>query len=230
MPNHHNLTEQFKKHSPTWCFWVIFIFIFFIFIVTAITSPLKLQEWWSYDGFFNHHMEKLNYVFIVLLTFGLILVAYVQLHGIKKSTEANFLLEIYRRYDSEGIREARKLIRTYQFKAKKENGESSEVSDHIADSIKEVAENEDKNEDYIHLISLLDFLETIAYYGNLGFIKPEQIKALLGGSIRRYYKLFSKFIDYRDMCARKYDEYELGDRGTLYPEFKKFYHKHFLAD
>lgn len=209
--------DKLKWKFITWRGW--FWMLTLLFLAFIITAFLKFQGWWAYDGFFSEHVEELNYVFMVLLTFIIVLVAYVQLHSLRKTTVGDFLLEIDKRYNSKQIIEAREIIRNFFLEAKHENIKNNNdqyiVKEQISKKVRNLAErNLDENDKtdathkYILLLGLLDLLETVAYYGNKHFVKREQIEGVLGGTMSRYYNVLKSLIEYIREDRAKYDDYK----------------------
>lgn len=202
----HESYDRAKNFLTSYRFWfwflIVLLLVFFalgILDVFNVRSGMQLIT--DDQHFLADHITELHYFFIVILTFALVFVGYAQLHGIRKNTEGDYLMDIDKRYGSSKIIKARQIIRDCYCDVKKHNtGEDKDyIRKEMAKRIGDIAVNEDKNnEDYMLLMNLLDFLETVAFFANHNLIEPDQIKGLMGGSLVRYYNVFEKFLEYKE--------------------------------
>lgn len=138
-------------------------------------------------------------IFLVIGTFGLGCVAWVQLTAIQKTERADFLFRIDERYGSEIILKARQIIqRLYRESNNLHPGAPESVHrSHIAIRINEISENINTSEEYVYLLNLLDLLETISYFANNGLILESEIQNLMGPSMEFFFIIFKPRIEHR---------------------------------
>ena len=149
-------------------------------------------------------ITELYDISLVVFTFILICVSWIQLSNLYNISTEDFLLRIDDRYGSESIIKARAIIHKIICKTRQENSEIN--IEKIQDEIEAIEENEEKAEDFMYLLNFLDFLETIAYFGNKEFISIIDIKELLGDSLLHYYGVFERLIKNREENYGHHDE------------------------
>ena len=207
------MKKYYEKRPP------LFIVISLLVIIVVLISIGQLFYTNLYDDK-NHDIIELHAAVLIILTFSLICVAWIQLRGINKTSKGDFLLRIDDRYGSLEIIKARIIINRLYYKTRAKDISSESHIKKIAEEIKKLGENEDceekKNEDFIYLLNFLDFLETVAYFSNKDYISQKDINELLGNSLNYYYKVFKQWICYR-RC--KYDD------KTYYCELEEFINK-----
>jgi hypothetical protein len=163
--------------------------------------------------------------FLVIATGALAYVAYIQIDSARKqleqignSTRADFLIRLDNRYGSKQIIKARQIIHALYLESKKIQRISEENEDihrnYIAEKINDYAEDPEKANDYVYLLNLMDFLETISFLANKGIIQKEEITDLMGLSLNFFWDIFHIRIKVR---RQKY-----GD--MRYKEFENLIH------
>ncbi len=123
----------------------------------------------------------------------------MQLPGIKKTAQADFLMRIDDRYASEPILKARQIIqRLYRESNNLYPGAPESVHrSHIAIRINEISTDINASDDYIYLLNLLDFLETISYFAKRGDILETDLENLMGPSMDFFFTIFTPRIEHR---------------------------------
>ena len=135
----------------------------------------------------------------VILTIFLVCIAWIQLSGLQKTAQSDFLMRIDDRYASKSILKARQIIqRLYRESNIQNPGAPHSVhNSHISIRIHEISENIDNSNEYIYLLNLLDFLETISYFANKGAISISDIESLMGPSMGFFFTIFTPRIEAR---------------------------------
>ncbi len=221
-------TYSWFKHKPTG--WLILSGTAFLIVLSILLSIAEL----SHFDFFNDRKSEitnLHAASLIILTILLICVGWYQLMHLNKSTKADFLLRIDDRYGSKSNVEARKIIHEFYCEAMSEIKNKEELStktvlniatDKIAKKILEIELDKKKATNFIHVLNLLDFLETIAYFCNNEYISPKDINELVGGSIIKYYEVFKPFIKKR---REEYDDNDYYCEVEKLAENLKLYNK-----
>jgi len=141
---------------------------------------------------------------IVLLTVGIIAVAWYQLTRLNKISKADFLLRLDERYGSEDILKARRLIAELKRNAKFKYDNDVYLSKAFQNEMIKIRENKESDRSYsrkyIELLNLLDLLETVAYLCCEDYISTDQVKELFGNAINNYEKIFNQWICYFNYC------------------------------
>ncbi len=199
-------------------------------ICTTIVLIIPLLIFFMVDYLVNindrFEVTYTNYIFIVLITLVLAIIAYFKSTAALKQSKTNYLLRIDERWSSREIIRAREIIHRINLKAKYPNKQEEE---HNNESIKakmaiDIVELNKKNtpediKDFISLLNFIDFLETIGYMYKTQAITLEEIKELLGNSIVYFYDIFRAYIEYRrrDKDQMFYCQFE-----NLYLDIKKY--------
>lgn len=188
-----------KTKTVSWCIWGCLIVAIFLIIILGLISfvpGIDLEGEKIPENIIRIHAAS-----IIVLTILLIAVAWLQLGELNKTSKADFLLRIDDRYSSPEIIKARVLIQELYRKTTTAGQPyiEDEVTKKIAEEIKIIGKESSKEscEKFIYLLNLLDFLETIAYFSNKGFISVKEINELLGNTIFFNYKIFKSWISYR---------------------------------
>ncbi len=179
-------------------FVLLALFLWFtVFLYPDLFSNAQGQQ-------HEHAIVKIYSACLIFLTFALVLVAWIQLASLNKTSRSDFLLRIDDRYGSVEIIKARAIIQKFYCQIKKENTNIStqEHINKISEKIKEIGSKEKCADEFTHLLNFLDFLETISFFCKKNFISIKEIKELSGESLTYYYKIFKPWIDYR---RKKYD-------------------------
>lgn len=180
----------------------LFLLILGILVVTTIFLLIADHHYEYFDLLKSNsdskqaidNIEAFHAIGIIILTAFLIFVAWFQLHAINETARADFLMRIDDRYGSEPIIKARKIIHRLYHLAKIDTHSKEERDEILANKIKDMHEDKNCHKDFIQLLNLLDFLETIAYFSNKRHIPSCEINELLGGSIVYFHKIFNPLI------------------------------------
>ncbi len=185
-------------------------------MVLPIAELLGLHPF--FDKKTDTHLTDLYAASIIILTCVVAIIAWVQSAGLRKTAQADLLIRIDDRYGSEPILKARHIIqRLYRESNNLHPGSPESVHrSHIAIRINEISEDINSSEEYTYLLNLLDFLETISYFANEGYISELDIKNLMGPSMGFFFTIFTPRIEHR---RKKY-----GNQG-YYCELQKLVDK-----
>jgi hypothetical protein len=162
-----------------------------------IMFPLNLRESpKNFDVFYNASL--------IILTFILACVAWYQLKGLQRTNQAEFLLKIDQRLGDPKIIEAREIIHRYYKISKRVNPRDFEEQHvlSIAKEIDKLSENYDEDDfnatkEHVTLLNFLDFLETVAFFTNNGYIRSNEVDELMGESLIFFYTVFKNKISTR---------------------------------
>lgn len=159
-------------------------------------------------------IDAFHAIEIAILTAILVLVAWIQLAGLKKTASADFLMRLDDRYGSEPIIKARQIIQRLYRESKIVNPEAPETVHryYIGNKINEISEDINLSEEYVYLLNLLDFLETISFFANRDDITADDIRDLMGLSLDFFHTIFKPRIEAR---RNKYTD------KSIYSEFEK---------
>lgn len=176
----------------------------FITIIVVFLVGIAGIDFYFSDNFISgriHELENFHYASIVILTLILVWVAYSQLSGIYKTSKSDFLFRIESRWGSPEIINARKIIQQLYCEArgeiKSEEYNHSLIIGSIQEKIKEMGKKAEKAEDFVALLNLLDFMETISYFTKNGSVSFKQVQELSGYSLIFLYEIFQKWIQVR---------------------------------
>lgn len=125
-------------------------------------------------------------------------IALRQLHNLSKTSKANVLFNLEKKYDN--IYEGRRAVHTLVAQIKKRLGiENSEREEELISEITsqmQIWENEDANE-YSKIKQVLDFCEYIGYLMISKYLSRKEVKALYVPAILNWGKWFKPYIVYR---------------------------------
>jgi hypothetical protein len=157
---------------------VISVIVFLLVVVFVFLISIEKYNHLFFNTDANHHVQSIHEATIIILTFVLACIAWIQLGGIKKTTQAEFLLRIDERLGDENIIHARKIIHNMYLESKNACPNCSEQGHRyfIAYKIDEISSIKDKSNDYVDLLNFLDFLETISLFTNMGYITESNVK------------------------------------------------------
>ena len=183
--------------------------ILFTFFLYFILNHLGL---WSLGGTVDNDLMELQAVTLVVLTGGLISVAYVQLSSASKSLRGEFLLKIDERFTSHEFLEAETIIHQLCCAKGVKGIEDTQQIKLVSDEIANMSKQAEKSRDFNLLLNFLDFLETIAYMSNQDLILSKDVQELLGGTLDYYYKIFQSLIQHQNEYLKQVNYYcELND-------------------
>lgn len=196
----------FREHRSNIIFYVIFLSFFILVLVDLFYSHsfLKVLSDKGKDAYGD--IADLHAVSMIILTLGLVWVAWFQLNGINETDQNDFLMRIDDRYGSLPIVKARTIIHRLYCQTRDKDVSQEIHIQKIAEKIKEMGLQENDASNFICLLNLLDFLETIAYFANRKSISKKDVSELLGGFLSYYYHVFEKWICYR-RCKYKDNTY-----------------------
>jgi hypothetical protein len=162
----------------------------------------------------NTTIDAFHAIELVILTAILVVVAWVQLESLKKTARADFLMRLDDRYGSEPIIKARQIIQRLYRESNNTNPGAPEITHRyfIGNRINEISEDISRSEDYVYLLNLLDFLESISFFANRNDITSDDIRDLMGLSLDFFYTIFKPRIEAR---RNKYKD------KSVYSEFEK---------
>ncbi len=185
-------------------FWATTLFIMLLILVMLALTFLDFFT----DLIPKHDVSMRNLhdafiiiltIFLVIGTFGLGYVAWVQLTAIQKTERADFLFQIDERYGSELIIKARQIIQRLYRESNNLYPEATESvhRSYIAIRINEISQNINTSKEYVYLLNLLDLLETISYFANTGVISKQDVQNLMGPSMEFFFIIFKPRIEHR---------------------------------
>lgn len=154
-------------------------------------------------------------IFIVYTVIAII--AWVQLGKIGDTAEVSYLFEFDKKWGSEELIIARSIIHKPYVECQKLQLDDAErfrvLGQYIINlSMQDNAPDDAKN--FMYVLSLLNFFETVGYLYNRKNLKPAKINELMGQSIKFYYKVFESYIQYR---RNKHD------KESFHIEFQQMY-------
>lgn len=199
---------------------ILFSIAFILFVTFALLWLVDHNFWILHENISSnisdvHHIESFHDASLIILTFVIACVAWIQLHGIIKTGRADFLLQIDKRYGDPAIIRARKIIHLIYRKLKNENSNLTEPQycELLAQEINSLAEGKTRKDDidYVYLLNFLDFLETISLFANNGHISVDDINDLMNQSLGFFFTIYEIRIRER---RRKYKD------DSFYQEFE----------
>lgn len=176
------------------------IFPIMLLLISAILflTFLHLTSW---DDPKSSNYVELNALFLIVFTALLVWVAFTQLSSLSKTAKMDFLMRFDQRYGSIEIIKARQVIHRFYRSSKDSNPDAPEIV-HWNNIGKEIdllsrAPETRFQKEYVYILNLLDFLETLAYYTNRGHIESNELDELMGISIKFFYTILKPRIDDR---------------------------------
>lgn len=146
-------------------------------------------------------IQAFDAILLGSLTGILVLVAWIQIKGLTKVSKADFLMRVDDRYGSEPILKARIIIHEFYTLSKTSDKDKLLTEKQhryfVANEINKLSSDPTRCEKYIHILNLLDFLETISFYANHEDIEDSDIENLMGLSLTFYYDVLEMRIDER---------------------------------
>lgn len=174
------------------------------FCILLLASSMAFLEYYYIDNFTTGEkgeLEKLHYVGILLLTLSMVFVAYYQLSALNKTARSDFLLRIDSQWESSEIIKARKIIHEFYCDALAdqvgEKYDHAKCIEFIQGKILEIEHDKQKAEDFIHLLNLIDFMETVSYFANKGKVDFKEVSELSGYSLIFFFEIFESWIKAR---------------------------------
>lgn len=141
---------------------------------------------------------------ITILTFILILVAWVQLKSLNKTGSADFLLRLDERFTNKDILAARIFLHSIyiQHVTTCTHSDRKCASCHeahmqsIRNYIYNIRHDSKFAKEFMQLRNLLELFETYGYFEKKGYLDKEDINQLLGGTVVYHYEVFRDWITY----------------------------------
>jgi hypothetical protein len=176
-----------------------------------------------YDfDFLNKSREVEVNWFVFTATALLAGVAYFEFNRANKLSSNEFLLFISNRWSSPEIIKARQIIHTL-FVQNYRSPESSTLNDYncsLCKTSKDILELSRKvgkdGSDFIYLLNLIDYLETISYFYERGDLDISDIQNTSGHNILFLYAVFQSYKDQR----QKHDKTYFANIDKLYKDLK----------
>lgn len=181
------------------------IFVLFIALFVLLAMVICIGDL-AYFDFFTSKEEAINNLHsasLIALSVALLATAWINLSGLNKTSRSDFLLRIDNRYGSHEITQARIVIHKIHCKIKTKDICPEILKRKIGSEIIKMENDQKKSEDFIYILSFLDFLETIGYFVTDENISIKDIEELISPSICYYASIFEPFIakrraDYSD--------------------------------
>ncbi|RAP36668.1 hypothetical protein B1207_07650 [Legionella quinlivanii] len=170
----------------------VLIFIFEDHYINVIANDSK-----GHNENLKNAAEHFNAAAIVILTIFILCAGWLQFRDLNKTSRGDFLFRIDERYGQPEIIKARVIIHKFYCLTYHKNIDCTKHTQIIGEMIYRIKFNPYKASDFIALLNFLDFLETISYFANRGYISVKDLNELTGYSIKFYYSVFTKFIDDR---------------------------------
>lgn len=182
------------------------------FIIVALFIILLALIYSFYTDVLSHINSKKNiidemltthHIYTILLTMLLIWIAAKQLSGIKTIQESEYLLKIDERWHSKTIISAREIIHELALLTDHASGGSRVIQRRLIGLlILEMRNSPTGGQEFISLLNMLDFLETIGYLFKTRRITEDQVYDLFHHSITNYFEMFEPYIkDRRNRCG-----------------------------
>lgn len=172
-----------------------------ILLLTSIVLFLIFLFVTSWNDTKSSNYIELNALFLIVFTAILVWVAFTQLSSLNKTAKMDFLMRLDQRYGSIEIIKARQIIHRFYRSSKDATPNAPEIVhwNNIGNEIDSLSRASDikSQKEYVYILNLLDFLETLAYYANRGHIEPNELDDLMGISIKFFHTILKPRIDDR---------------------------------
>ncbi len=180
---------------------LLIIYVFFLTFLTFLTN------------FRVNNLESLHYATLIILTFLLVLVAWVQLSKIHSVSQSEFLLKVFTHLSDESIIKAMKILHRLRLETEDEckNDNLSipkKINEKISKKILELRGDYILVNNFIYLKNFLDYLEHISYLCEEGEISRDDIQSCLDERIRTYYAFYKDLIEYYKDKNPQYRPYQ----------------------
>lgn len=206
-----------KKFLPL----VLIFFISLIIVLPFFFWAMYHEHTVNYTNVVGHNYESIiddytlwYYLCLVILTFVLACIAWIQFSNVNESLNRKILLQIDQRWHSKEIIKARRVIHKI-FLEKSKEVEEIEDKKHkeemlrrsMGEEIIRLSEDEDsrKIKDFIYLLNFLDFMESIGYFYSQKYLDIVQINEFFGTSLKFNYDIFKPYIKRRRINHREND-------------------------
>jgi len=167
----------------------------------------------------THDAEEVHF-FIFIATAALVVIAYFEFNRSNKLTANEFLLFTSNRWNSKAIIKARQILHDIFIDAYRDEQGKSKCDLSIAlneVSKKTLLMSRSKGKDFIYLLNLLDYLETLSYFYHRDDLSLTDIQNTCGNNLIFFYESFKAFIEQR----RSHDKKYFINFVSLYHDLKK---------
>lgn len=153
-------------------------------------------------------------------------IAWFRIGTIHRDNQSRFMIQIDSRWGSAEIIKARTIMH-YIYRNISDNysnqiikSELKDICQAVGKDIIKMSESQCKQDrdDFMLLLNLLDFMETIGFLENNGYVSVEQLNALSGSTIKFFYMCFANYICHK-RCKHKNEGLD------LYKNFEELYGK-----
>jgi hypothetical protein len=154
---------------------------------------------------FNTRDEQEIHFLIFLATVALGIIAYYEFNRSHKLTSNEFLLFISNRWGKKEIIKARQILHNLFVGAyRDENGKSKEDYNtalfNVSEQILQMSRIKEENgKEFIYLLNLLDYLETLSYFFNRGDLKLKDVQNTCGNNAIFFFELFKLYVSQRQL-------------------------------
>ncbi|RUR15187.1 hypothetical protein ELY21_14965 [Legionella sp. km535] len=176
---------------------------------------------YDFDFLTKSRAEEINW-FVFIATALLAGIAYFEFNRANKLSSNEFLLFISNRWGSAEVIKARQIIHAY-FVKNYRNPESTTFSDYncsLCQTSKNILELSRKDgedgSNFIYLLNLIDYLETISYFYDRGDLELSDIQNTSGHNILFLYAIFQSYKEQR----QKHDKTYFANIDKLYKALK----------
>jgi len=144
-------------------------------------------------------INALLYFLTGAATLALAIIAWHKLTGIKEQSEAQFLLQIDKRWSSKEILDARKTLHGIYREASQNKEISKDILSEIGKKIIRMSESdkEDEQNKFIELLNFLELMESVGYLCEKGHVKAEDLDSLFGESLEFNFEIFKPYISHK---------------------------------
>lgn len=193
-------------------YWLILFILMHVTTKHCFNSCLEINNTHLLD---IHNIEKLYYASLIILTFLLVWIAWVQLSKLHSTSQSDFLLRIINHFSDKSILQALKIIHRIRLQAERIYiHEPDKITKTIAMNISDMRDNPNNINEYFFLKNFLDYLEHIAYLCNQGAISIEDVENCIGERISWYYYFFEDLIN-------RFKSLDPKNSDKMYIELKK---------
>lgn len=160
------------------------------------------------------------YICLVAITAALAFIAWIQFRRLIGKLQADYLLEVDKRWHSTRIIKARVVIHTLFLQSKKHirkhKSSPAILRGWLGEKIIKLSESQNKSKlkNFVYLLNFLDFMESVGYFYSRKYLTKKQVEELFGISLKFNYEIFKPYIEHR----RKYEN------SDFYKEFENLYH------
>lgn len=192
---------------------------FLIFVVCILVAYVFIHL----IHFLTRYDTEEVHFFIFLATLGLALIAYYEFNRSNELTSNKFLLFTSQRWNSKEIILARQIlhkifINRYRDKQGKPKCKYNVALFKVSEEILRMSRaNGKKGNDFIYLLNLLDYLETLSYFCKRGDLKLKDVQNTCGNNVVFFYETFKLFIEQR----QSHDKTFFINFTALYHDLKK---------